>query len=133
MNATARFGHGTLYIGDIDNSSEDPVALARYSMSFIKTATVLVHEMSHLVYGGHTAECTSGETKCDETRDGAYGAGAWWTYLWLLENHGLLHWTECFEAEWAISDLSCPRIMADDAWPVCADDEVYGRAAKQPS
>lgn len=110
-------------IGDINNQSPpadygEETGSHQYwfegpPMSFFEAAVIMVHEASHGIYPGH------GPCDCDRDADGAYGAGGWWGFQWILENRETFSTSECFDYINELYDRSCVRISEADKWSVC--------------
>lgn len=121
---------GLVLVGDIKDQippegfSEEGGIWIQNPLEVLEVAGLLVHEASHAIYHGHV-ECTAdsfASSSCDATNDGAYGAGAWWTYLWLLNNLDDMDRSTCTEAAFAADDW-CEHINEIDDWPACGLSE----------
>ena len=117
---------GLVLVGDIKDAiepegfSEEGGIWIQNPLEVLEVAGLLVHEASHAIYHGHV-ECTGdslASSSCDATNDGAYGAGAWWTHLWLLDNLDGMDPSTCIEAAFAADDW-CEHINEVGDWPAC--------------
>jgi len=106
------------YGADDQGSPEVSADFAIVYPFFVSVA--LMHEMGHEYYGGHVS-CDAGAATCDETREGAYGVGAWWAYAWLSSSPEGLSQAGCEDAADAGYHYNCAQILDDPAWLACED------------
>ncbi len=117
---------GAVKVGDITGVNDDDdgfLSVASDGLGTLPVATVLLHEAAHGYYGGHDASCSWDEEgeRCDATREGAYGTGVWWLWIWLGRNAERLG-DDAYLSTVTFWSGQCMMIDDVDSWLPCDED-----------
>jgi hypothetical protein len=110
-DAMMGFRDGWVFVGDITQEA----SVFQQHIEIPMIAQALVHEASHDVYDSHEL---CGEEDCDLDREGAYGAGAWWSYRILDRHAGDMDPAQCREIYDNLLD-TCGRLAEPGDYPAC--------------